>query len=107
MPFVRQFLVLCASCCFAAFVSAQPEYKVASLGFYNLENLFHPSDDPKIDDAEFTPEGSNHYTDEIYQEKLNHLSDVISQLASETTLDGLAILGVCEIENCKVLEYLV
>lgn len=85
----------------------QGEYEIASIGFYNLENLFHPSDDPDIFDEEFTPNGSNNYTEEVYADKLGKLSSVISQLGKDKTPDGLAILGVCEIENRKVLEDLV
>ncbi|HWS01718.1 MAG TPA: hypothetical protein VN249_13940, partial [Prolixibacteraceae bacterium] len=30
--------------------------------FYNVENLFDPSDDPVTNDGEFTPSGKNHWT---------------------------------------------
>jgi hypothetical protein len=86
---------------------AQAEHKVICIGFYNLENLFDPADDPDLDDAEFTPTGSYHYTEEIYLEKLDHLADVISRLGTEVTPDGVSLLGVSEIENRKVLEDLV
>lgn len=72
------------------------------IGFYNLENLFDTVDDPNIDDEDFLPEGSNKWTPELYQEKLNNMAKVISQIAG-----GPDILGVCEIENRKVLEDLV
>jgi hypothetical protein len=88
-------------------IGAQSDYQVVCIGFYNLENLFDPSDDPNLDDAEFTAAGSYHYTEEIYQEKLDHLSDVISRLGTDVTPDGVAMLGVSEIENRKVLEDLV
>jgi hypothetical protein len=61
-------------------------------------------DDPLTNDFEFTPQGPNHYTLEIYREKLDHLAEVVSQLGTESTPDGIAILGVAEIENRKVLE---
>ncbi len=85
-------------------VFAQSEHKIVCIGFYNFENLFDVYDSPDTDDAEFTPEGSNHYTREIYREKQNHLADVVSQLGIESTPDGVALLGVSEIENRKVLE---
>lgn len=86
---------------------SQSAYKIVGIGFYNLENLFHPTDDPLIDDEEFTPQGANSYTEAIYREKLANLSDVISRMGTSTTPDGMAVVGVCEIENRLVLEDLV
>lgn len=80
------------------------QFQVAAVGFYNFENLFDTEDDPNIRDEEFTPEGRRRWTNELYQDKLKNLSRVISELGTELTPDGLAILGICEIENRKVLE---
>jgi hypothetical protein len=74
------------------------------VGFYNFENLFDTYDMPGKNDVEFTPEGSYHYTDEIYQEKLGNLATVVSKIGVDITPHGVAILGVSEIENRKVLE---
>ncbi len=82
-------------------------HQVACIGFYNLENLFDTDDDPTIDDKEFLPSGTKHYTEEVYHDKLNNLSTVISQLGTEDSPDGVAILGVAEVENRIVLEALV
>lgn len=104
---MRFYLYIFLSLCCFQVNAQQAEFEIASVGFYNLENLFDPTDDPHLRDEEFTPEGSNNYTREVYQDKLTKLSTVISQLAKDKTPDGLAILGVCEIENRKVLEDLV
>ena len=85
-------------------VDAQKQYKVICVGFYNFENLFDTEDHPDKQDSEFTPEGSNHYTEDRYQTKLENLSEVVSKMGTEVTPHGPAILGVCEIENRKVLE---
>ncbi len=86
------------------FISAQQQYKVGCIGFYNFENLFDTENDPAINDEEFTPDGANRYTPEIYQEKLGNLARVVSELGTDLTPDGVSILGVAEIENRKVLE---
>ena len=78
--------------------------KLVCVAFYNFENLFDTEDDPLTSDGEFTPQGSYHYTEEIYREKLDRLAEVVAQLGTELTPDGPAILGVCEVENRKVLE---
>lgn len=82
-------------------------YKVACIGFYNLENLFDTDDDPKTDDAEYLPDGSNKWDSTKYANKLLNMSTVIADIGTELTPDGLAVLGVAEIENKRVLEDLV
>jgi|SRR6185436_13060983 len=86
--------------------SQEKNYKVGVIGFYNLENLFDTIDGPHNDD-EFTPAGSNHYTPEIYLDKLGKLSNVISQIGTDITPDGLSIMGCAEIENESVLQDLI
>ena len=79
-------------------------YKVGCIGFYNFENLFDTLDTPDVSDTEFTPEGPKRYGTAIYTEKQAHLADVVSQLGTELTPDGVALLGVAEVENRNVLE---
>ena len=80
------------------------QYKVGCVGFYNFENLFDTEDDPNIRDSEFTPEGSKSWNDELYRDKIDQMAKVVSQVGTELTPDGLSILGICEIENKRVLE---
>lgn len=82
----------------------QKQYKVGCIGFYNFENLFDTLDTPDKLDEEFTPQGANRYDSKIYKEKLDHLARVVSELGTEITPDGVAILGTAEIENRSVLE---
>lgn len=82
-------------------------YKVGAIGFYNLENLFDTIDTEDVRDTEFTPQGDKAYTPELYKDKLGNLSKVISEAGTEMTPDGLALVGVAEIENRFVLEDLV
>ncbi|MFN0037471.1 MAG: endonuclease/exonuclease/phosphatase family protein [Saprospiraceae bacterium] len=87
-----------------AFAQPGAEYKVASIGFYNLENLFDTIDSPTTNDVDFLPQGRLLWNTEKYVSKQANMSKVISQLATELTPDGLALLGVSEVENRKVLE---
>jgi endonuclease/exonuclease/phosphatase family metal-dependent hydrolase len=80
------------------------EYNVASIGFYNLENLFDTINDPTINDEEFLPKGKNLWNTPKYISKMANMAKVISELATELNPDGVGILGVAEIENRKVLE---
>lgn len=84
----------------------QKKYKLHTVAFYNLENLFDTKDDPKIIDEEYTP--ANGWTEEKYQQKLRNLERVIAEIGTgEQQSNAPVILGVCEIENRGVLEDLV
>ncbi len=86
-------------------VSAQQkQYSVGVVGFYNLENLFDTINQPDVNDEEFTPEGTNLYTGKVYLDKLSKLEEVLSQIGTDITPDGLSVFGVAEIENESVLK---
>ncbi|MBN2637912.1 MAG: endonuclease/exonuclease/phosphatase family protein [Bacteroidales bacterium] len=77
------------------------------MGFYNQENLFDTINDPKINDEEFLPDGTNRWNTAKYEHKLKHMSEAISKVGLSFNPDGLAVLGISEIENKKVIEDLV
>lgn len=83
------------------------QYHVSLVGFYNLENLYDTINNPEVDDEEFLPNSARHYDTHIYMDKLDRLSDVISQIGTDVSPDGLALLGVAEIENDTVLTDLI
>ncbi len=72
--------------------------------WYNVENLFHPSNDSLVEDDEFTPEGSMHWTWERYRRKITGLAKVI---VAAGEWDPPDMVGMCEIEDIRVLEDLV
>ncbi|WP_146128731.1 endonuclease/exonuclease/phosphatase family protein [Salegentibacter salegens] len=78
-----------------------------SIAFYNVENLFDTENNPFTFDDDRTPEGDDVWTQEKYRDKLQKLAGVIAEIGSETTQQPPAIVGVCEIENRKVLEDLI
>ncbi|MCK5855963.1 MAG: hypothetical protein KAG64_00645 [Bacteroidales bacterium] len=71
---------------------------------YNVENLFDTIDDPHKVDNEFLPTSKKKWTTSRYNEKLSHLTKVISSVDS-TKLPGL--LSLVEVENQLVLEDLI
>ena len=109
LSFAHCFLaaLFCLSLFFPHSAHAQTSYRIAAVGFYNLENLFDLRNDPDINDDDFTPKGELLWTREKYAEKMSNLDNVISEMAIDQNPDGLALLGVSEIENRKVLEDLV
>lgn len=90
--------------CSALTAQKGSDYKVASIGFYNLENFFDTLDNPITNDADFLPGGRLLWNTGKYISKVHNMAKVVSELATELTPDGVALLGVAEIENRKVLE---
>jgi predicted extracellular nuclease len=72
---------------------------------WNVENLFDLEDDPSVEgDEEFTPQSDKKWTKERQEIKLKNLSSVISKLNNG---HGPDVLGLCEVENRKVVELLI
>ncbi len=71
-----------------------------SVVFYNVDNLFDTANDPLTSDDEFTPNGEKKWTEKRYQHKLKNIASVFKGIDSELPL----FIGVCEVENRKVLD---
>lgn len=77
------------------------EFTIAS---WNCENLFDTEDDPKVQgDEDYTPDAAKKWTKDRLETKLDNLSSVIKKLNGGK---GPDVLGVCEVENRKVVEML-
>jgi endonuclease/exonuclease/phosphatase family metal-dependent hydrolase len=71
---------------------------------WNVENLFDLEDDPEVEyDEDFTPPGPKKWTKERLAIKLENLADAISKMNGGK---GPDVLGLCEVENLKVVEML-
>ncbi len=68
--------------------------------FYNTENFFDTIDDPKTDDNEFLPNAKRHWTGKRYYNKLNNIYKVLISSGFQPP----SIIGLCEIENKRVLN---
>jgi hypothetical protein len=104
---MRLLTTLICCCLLSLNLSAQNQYKVGVIGFYNLENLFDTINQAEVNDEDFTPDGANLYTGTVYIDKLGKLQDVLSELGTDASPDGASIIGVAEIENVTVLQDLV
>ncbi len=92
---------------FSTFGQTTQQYKIVTIAFYNVENLFDYEDDPLTFDDDRTPEGKDHWTPEIYQQKIDNIAKVIAEIGVETSKNAPIIIGLAEIENQKVLEDLI
>ncbi len=72
--------------------------------FYNVENLFDTSDNPRKKDDGFTPNGDLEWDEKKYYQKLDRLAYVLDNIGQEHVQP--ALIGLCEVENLKVVEAL-
>ena len=63
---------------------------------YNVENLFDCERDSLHDDSEYTAEGLRHWTPARYYMKREHIARTIADIGG---WEGVAVVGLCEIEN--------
>lgn len=82
-------------------------YRIRTVAFYNLENLFDTANDPLILDDDRTPDGKDNWTTARYTQKIHHMSKVLSEIGSTDALGSPDIIGLCELENRQVLEDLI
>jgi len=76
------------------------------IGFYNCENFYDTIHQTNVIDEDFLPNGEKKYNQSAYEIKSNHLANVIYQLGNLESVNGIAFLGVAEIENKIVLNKL-
>ncbi|WP_026978547.1 endonuclease [Flavobacterium tegetincola] len=95
---------------FLAFAMSQvhaqdKKFKIHTVAFYNVENLFDTINQANYDE-EYLPQ--NGWTSKKYKQKLNNLARVIVGIGTnDQQKESPTILGVCEVENKGVLEDLV
>lgn len=81
-----------------------PEKTVFPLVWYNAENLFDCENDSLTMDGQFTPEGDKHWNTYRYWDKIKKLSKSILAVSG---WNDPTIIGLCEVENEKVMKDLV
>jgi len=83
------------------------KFKIHTVAFYNLENLFDTiNDTTKFDEASPIME-LNTGKEEVYKKKVHNMARVIADIGADEAHNAPAILGVSEIENRSVLVDLV
>jgi len=85
-------------------IFCQQPYRIATIAFYNVENLFDCENDPLTFDDDRTPEGKDHWTKEHYDQKIKNTAKVIAAIGADKSKNAPIFLGVAEIENKTVLD---
>ena len=90
-----------------AFSQEKKRFKIHTIGFYNLENLFDTINDPlKNDEASPIMEMKIDIRD-VYKRKVDKMAEVVADIGADMTKNTPAILGICEVENRQVVVDLV
>ncbi|SDR70343.1 Endonuclease/Exonuclease/phosphatase family protein [Formosa sp. Hel1_31_208] len=81
----------------------EKRFKIHTVAFYNLENLFDTiNDTTKLDELSPIME-MNANRDEVYKKKVHNMARVIADIGVDLTGNSPAVIGVCEVENRQVL----
>lgn len=80
------------------------KYKVHSVAFYNVENLFDTINDPNKYDEKSPMMELKSDRSAIYKKKVSNMASVISQIGTATTKNTPTIIGLAEVENRAVVE---
>ena len=81
----------------------EQKYDFYSVGFYNIENLFDTIHDAGKNDYEFLPDGVNRWGTLKYTNKIKNIAQVLSEMGTDVSPVGMAVVGVSEVENSRVL----
>lgn len=109
---LKNYLLLILVVCMGLKMSAQNKkrYKINTVAFYNLENLFDTINDPnKLDEKSPLMEMSAKERRIVYPKKIKNMARVISELGVDPkySKNTPVVLGVCEVENKEVLHDLI
>ncbi|MDV7186374.1 endonuclease/exonuclease/phosphatase family protein [Lutibacter sp. TH_r2] len=92
---------------FTRTIYSQNNYKIRTVAFYNLENLYDTFDDPDKMDEESPILKIKANRDTVYTSKIENMAKVISEIGLKESKNSPVLIGVAEVENRKVLEDLV
>ena len=82
-------------------------FDIHTLAFYNLENLFDTINDVNKNDEASPIMEIKFNRSGIYKEKVSNMARVISEIGYDFTNRPPTIIGICEVENRKVVEDLI
>ncbi|MCX7551102.1 endonuclease/exonuclease/phosphatase family protein [Xanthomarina sp. F2636L] len=87
-------------------VNAQEKktFKIHTVAFYNLENLFDTIDDTSKNDEASPIMEMKGDVEAVYKKKVSNMARVISDIGADVAKNSPAIIGVSEVENRKVME---
>jgi len=105
MRLIKTFL---AAFCFMLFLTnyaqEKRKFKVHTIAFYNVENLFDTINDPKKFDEASPIMEMKFNREDVYKKKVKNMARVISEIGADVSNNSPAIIGLAEVENREVVE---
>ena len=80
------------------------KFKIHTLAFYNLENLFDTINDVNKNDEASPIMEIKFNRGNIYKQKVTNMAIVISEIGYDVTNRPPTIIGICEVDNRIVVE---
>ena len=105
MRLIKKLLtVFCSLLIFTNYAQEKRKFKVYTIAFYNVENLFDTINDPnKFDEASPIME-IKFNRQEVYKKKVKNMARVISKIGADVSNNSPIIIGLAEVENREVVE---
>jgi len=82
-------------------------FKIHTVAFYNLENLFDTINDVNKNDEASPIMEMKFNRSNIYKKKVSNMAKVVSQIGYDYTKRAPSIVGICEVENLNVVQDLI
>ena len=82
-------------------------FKIHTVAFYNLENLFDTINDINKNDEASPIMEMKFNRSNIYKKKVSNMAKVVSQIGYDYTKRAPSIVGICEVENLNVVQDLI
>ena len=82
-------------------------FKIHTVAFYNLENLFDTINDVNKNDEASPIMEMKFNRSNVYKKKVSNMAKVISQIGYDYTKRAPSIVGICEVENLNVVQDLI
>lgn len=97
--------IICFLMTFSGFSQEKKEkrFKIHTVAFYNLENLFDTINDTTKFDERSPIMEMKADREAVYTKKVKNMARVIADIGTDVTGNTPAVIGVCEIENRQVL----
>ena len=80
------------------------KFKVHTIAFYNVENLFDTINNPNKNDEASPIMELKFGREEVYLKKVKNMARVISEIGADVSKNTPAIIGLAEVENRSVVE---
>ena len=105
MRILKTFLTaFCFLLIFSSYAQEKRKFKVHTIAFYNVENLFDTiNDTQKFDEASPIME-MKFNREATYKKKVKNMARVISEIGADISKNSPAVIGIAEVENREVIE---